>query len=164
MNLKNWLIALRKLLIAQKKTLELRINFAASKLQEVPQRNKDLVFGYIRECEQEQEKDIAIDMIKYLCLIYLNETEDAFDKEHTNPGIEITGNTIHATGWKFNCYMKNIVNQGIHRWKFKCNVPDSNDLIGIRRANEEDSYALTNGLMKDLVQHQLDMDCLEVEH
>ena len=106
-------------------------------LSQIPQRNKDLAFGYTRESEKCNKVSIP-DMIKYLCLIYLNQNKDTFDPNHTHKDIKIDENCIRSTSTNYvtvSCYLMNIVKQGIHIWKFKCNNPctdsEEADMIGI---------------------------------
>ena len=49
-----------------------------NKLEEIRKRNKDFAFGYNKECET-KNKTVIPNMIKYLCLIYLNTNKDRFD-------------------------------------------------------------------------------------
>ena len=107
-----------------------------SKLQQIPQRNKDLTFGYSRECGISNKKTIP-DMIKYLCLIYLNETYETIDANYTHRNININGNVITCNSHTaINCYLENIVNKLAHIWTFKCHQRSSLDLIGIRKCKD----------------------------
>ena len=117
-------------------------------LIKIPQRNKDATFGYVKECEQKyQQNQIIPSMIKYLCLIYFNQTQDAFDQENTNTNLQIDdANTVilpsricindestNGLYEKENSYLQNVVSQGIHIWIFKQrNLEYSTDMIGIR--------------------------------
>ena len=64
-----------------------------SSLSQIPQRNKDLAFGYVHEKEKENKISVP-DMIKYLCLVYLNQNKDEFDGNLCDKKIEITGDSI----------------------------------------------------------------------
>ena len=56
-----------------------------SKLQQTPQRNKDLAFRYVRECEEKNKRKISIpEMVTYLCLTYVNQIEDNLQIIHVN--------------------------------------------------------------------------------
>ena len=110
-----------------------------SALNEIPQRNKDLAFGYITGCEK-QTKSLIPEMIKYLCLLYFNQNTDKFDSKHTHQVLTVTidGKSISNTKCEydyFNSYLENIVNHGINIWRVKCNYVSRNDMIGIRKMN-----------------------------
>ena len=53
-----------------------------SELQKIPQRNKDLGFGFAKRNENANRSTIP-EMIKYLCLIYLNQNKDEFVRKDT---------------------------------------------------------------------------------
>ena len=134
-----------------KVTLELRfqtmIDLKRSQLQQIPQRNKDLAFGYVKNCEEINNNSIP-DMIKYLCLIFLNQNKDTFDNinTHDHATINIHGNCVkkraRSTIWNFmdmaNSYLDNIVSKGIHIWQFQCNKPHQFDQIGIRNIDKKE--------------------------
>ena len=61
------------------------------KLDQIPQRNKDIAIGYVKECEQKNDQAIP-QMIKYLCLFYFNPIKDTFDTKDTNSMIMINPN------------------------------------------------------------------------
>ena len=44
-------------------------------MQQIPRRNKDLAFGYVKQSEKKHKSTIP-DMIKYLCLLFLNSNKD----------------------------------------------------------------------------------------
>ena len=120
-----------------------------SKLQQIPQRNKDLAFGYVKQNENANKSTIP-DMIKYLCLIYLNQNKDEFDAENTNGNIKINGNTVIGSGWNAMCtYLRNIVSDGVHVWRFKFGFETNyyvGDMIGIISNDEELTlYSYFNG-------------------
>ena len=99
----------------------------ASKLKQIPQRNKDLAFGYLKENEK-QHKINYPQLIRYLVLFYSNQ-QDQFDSNATHQDLEISGNTItdkrnHFIS-KINSFLKNIVWEGVHIWIFKLNTDDS---------------------------------------
>ena len=107
-----------------------------SKLNQIPQRNKDLTFGYIKECEQNQNSSIP-SMIKYLCLIYLNLNKDEFDTTYTHSDIEINNDSIKAKPYidraAVNSFLTNVVNSGVNIWRFQSNGC-RHELIGIRKS------------------------------
>ena len=75
-------------------------------------------------------------MIKYLCLVYLNQNKDEFDPNNTNDKIKIDGMTVTAIGCGVSLAtrLKNIVNTGCHIWRFKCGSKSEcgiGDIIGI---------------------------------
>ena len=108
------------------------MSLKASRLKNIPQRNKDLAFGYVKECEK-QNKSIIPSMIKYLCLIYLNQSKDGFDPKNTDTDIQIKDNGFLSTKWSLSTTLLiNIANSGTHIWKFKCYDNGAvADLIGI---------------------------------
>ena len=104
-----------------------------SELNKIPQRNKDLAFGYVKSCEKENKSNIP-SMIKYLCLIYLNQNKDTFDANNTHKMITIDGDKIKSNTVKLQTsYMKNIISSGIHIWKFKCISTKTSTWIGITK-------------------------------
>lgn len=108
-----------------------------SKLQQIPQRNKDATFGYVKECEQNYHQ-IVPSMIKYLILVYFNQNRDGFDDKHTHSKMQIDGNLVKlhmSTGMgsnmNVNSYLQNVVSEGIHIWIFKPDNVNVCDVIGI---------------------------------
>ena len=105
-----------------------------SQLQQIPQRNKDLAFGYVKGIEKMNKSTIP-SMIKYLCLIYLNQNKDEFDAKNTHKDIKIDGNKVTALGNStISTYLRNVVSKGIHVWRFKCGRTSRyafGDMIGI---------------------------------
>eukprot|EP01084_Bolivina_argentea_P299757 516737_1 len=92
--------------------------FNKSKLNSIPQRNKDVAFGFCRE----EEKEWHIPrMIKYLCLLYLNQNKDEFVGDNTRKDIAINGDCITSSTSISSCYLKNIVDKRKHVWKFMIN-------------------------------------------
>ena len=125
--------------------------FKQSQLQQIPQRNKDLTFGYVRECEKKNNRTLSIpEMIKYLCLIYINQNKDKFDGNSTCKGIRIEDNSIKKNNLlssQASSLLTNIVMKGIHIWRFRIDVTTSGyDMIGIRKSDESDSKDLDRWL------------------
>ena len=128
----------------------------ASKLKQIPHRNKDLAFGYVKECET-KNKSIIPDMIKYLCLIYLNQNSDKFDTDNLSEYVKIEDDTLTCTDSQnglYSTYLENIVSKGVHVWRFKCIEPCTDDTeadaIGIVKydLNEvavQDDYFFVSG-------------------
>ena len=116
--------------------------FKQSKLQQIPQRNKDATFGYVKECEK-RNKNIIPDMIKYLCLVYFNQNKDRFDIKHTHRKLlEVNGNSVMRNVYThvscmINSYLANIAGKGTHIWKFRGYLPSYDDQIGIRSIESE---------------------------
>ena len=89
-----------------------------SKLKQIPQRKKDLAFGYLRENEHTIKSNYP-QLIKYLVLIYSN-AQDDFDPNTTHQSLEINGNIITSKQQGDHVsYLKNVVSEGIHIWKFQ---------------------------------------------
>ena len=107
------------------------------KLNEIPTRNRDLAFGYVKECER-RNKSTVPSMIKYLCLIYLNQNKDSFDPNNTHKDIKINadGDELQTKGGNdhFTICLRNITCSGINIWKFKCKKRSCDDSIGITKA------------------------------
>jgi len=109
------------------------------KNKEIPQRKKDLLFGYVRNCEKEIKQNNVPMAIKYLCLGFWNVVGDEFDEKNTNSNISIFKDGINGiklpegdgSGKNFNAYLLNIVSSGIHIWTFKQNKYNEFDMIGI---------------------------------
>ena len=97
----------------------------ASKLKEIPQRNIDLAFGYLKQKEQEHKANYP-QLIKYLVLIYSN-AQDKFDPNTTNKDLNIIQHTIRNS-WPYEndlvrkSYLENVVSNGIHIWNFEYHV------------------------------------------
>ena len=95
----------------------------ASKLKQIPQRNKDLAFGYLRERENKTKCNYP-QLMKYLILLYSN-AQDQFDSNATHECLKIIGNRIIderekiASFYDYLSYLENKVNEGIHVWNFK---------------------------------------------
>lgn len=105
-----------------------------SAIKEISQRNKDLTFGYLKNNER-QNKTNYTQLIKYLILFYSN-AKDCFDPDATHQDLEINGNYLSKkrhTAHRGNSYLKNIVSEGIHIWKFKyhCSPQDARGVAGI---------------------------------
>ena len=107
------------------------------KLQQIPQRNKDLTFGYVKEYEKKNKHEIP-NMIAYLCLIYWNGNKDTFDPENKHPSIKINGNSVELRNSDtprlsrvYNCYLENIVNKGTNIYSFIDLVNNKYDNINI---------------------------------
>ena len=108
-----------------------------SLLKRIPQGNKDLAFGYLKEKEKEHNSNYP-QLIKFLVLLYSN-AQDSFDPDNTHQLIEIDGNCaidVGGTGLIRNSYLKNVVTQGIHIWKFKynMNVRSGSAALGVWKA------------------------------
>ena len=103
-------------------------------------------------------------MIKYLCLIYLNDNKDAFDSQNTHKDIVIDGNYIkfvrrdlnNFRHQKSSTFLSNVVNSGVNIWKFRCNKY-IHDLVGIRKV-EQELVALTRWFDKVIIMNLLVMD------
>ena len=131
-----------------------------SKLKKIPLRNKNLIFGYVKDnWEKINNAKIIPEMIKYMFLIYFNIDIDTFDKNMTNDAFEILGNDciislprkfVLGSGTNINSYLSNVISTqtdgGIHVWKFKQNAVNWNDSIGISKIS---SLNLTGDLDKD---------------
>ena len=64
-----------------------------SKLKQIPLRNKDVAFGYVRESEKANKTSVP-EMIKYLCLLFLNSNKDKCDPDHTSTHLKIEEHSI----------------------------------------------------------------------
>lgn len=117
-----------------------------SKLQQIPQRNKDLTFGYVKDHEKACSISIT-QMIKYLCLVYLNPNKDKFDPDWSHSNIQIIENKARCNKWSYvvnasTSYLENIASKGVHIWRFKCNEIHGEDQIGIRKIEDDSIPAL----------------------
>ena len=108
-----------------------------SQLNKIPLRNKDLAFGYVRECRRKNKSSIP-QMIKYLCLLYLNVNKDKFDAHHSHKNNIIDGDTVISEEeyGKFNTYFENIVDKHVHIWKIKANSVYTDDMFGIIKVED----------------------------
>eukprot|EP01084_Bolivina_argentea_P306941 530476_1 len=111
------------------------------KLNSIPQRNKDVVFGFTREQENVSNNNFIMpQMIKYLCLLYLNQNKDGFVVDNTRKDIQLNGDCIShvpETGCIASCYLKNTVYERKHIWKFKIHKCHDNSSIGIYNTKYE---------------------------
>ena len=115
-----------------------------SALAQIPQRNKDLAFGYVREKERGNNA-VLPEMIKYLCLIYLNQNRAKFALKYCAKSFEFDGNKIKnkmEDGDFATCLCASIATRGRHVWKwrviqgkFTCG---NSDMIGIVNEQELD--------------------------
>ena len=108
-----------------------------SKLSQIPERNKDLAFGYVKQCEQTNKTSIP-EMIKYLCLVYLNQNKDKIDLQRSHQDFKMDGDQLQIKKKicrRANAYFENIAWKGIHIWKFKLVNISFSDLIGIVDVN-----------------------------
>eukprot|EP01084_Bolivina_argentea_P066714 121630_1 len=93
-----------------------------SKLNTVPQRNKAVAFGFCREEEIKWNDSSNIpQLIKYLCLLYLNQNKDEFDINNCHKDLKINDNYIKTDSNFRSCFLKNIVNKRKYIWKFQVN-------------------------------------------
>eukprot|EP01084_Bolivina_argentea_P066715 121631_1 len=105
-----------------------------SKLNTVPQRNKAVAFGFCREEEIKWNDSSNIpQLIKYLCLLYLNQNKDEFDINNCHKDLKINDNYIKTDSNFRSCFLKNIVNKRKYIWRFQQNegVIIAGCLIGI---------------------------------
>ena len=113
-----------------------------SKLEQIHPRNRDLAFGYVRNCENQNKASIP-EMIKYLCLLFLNSNKDKFDPDNTSKSLRIEHNSVSQTDcahreYAVNTFLFNEVTKRVHVWKFKCNYSGDRpqfDQIGIWKVN-----------------------------
>eukprot|EP01084_Bolivina_argentea_P049048 90260_1 len=107
------------------------------RFEPIPQRNIDLTFGFIRECES-KEFEIPND-IKQTCLLFYNLNEDAFDTytiKYIPEWYYITDNVAKSLldRQDTNIYLDNIAKCGLHCWKFRYYQDDDDDdssMVGI---------------------------------
>ena len=91
----------------------------------IPQRNVDLVYGFIKHIDIPSQ--IPIEIID-ICILYTNINKDSFDTTIDKDQLEIIDNQIfgnknNATHQivfhRKNMYLNNIAINGIHIWKFQ---------------------------------------------
>ena len=94
---------------------------AKSLLDGIPQRNKDLSFGYVRQYET-RNKVIVPEMITYLALVHLNENDDEFVKNERHIHLKLNGDIVSinpTTQWipeYESIILRNLVDHGLHIW------------------------------------------------
>eukprot|EP01084_Bolivina_argentea_P135069 238069_1 len=120
-------------------------------ISKIPSNNKNLVFGYIRQ----SYSGIIPQLIKYLCLLFWNETIDKWDYKNKHKSIIINNNTIkRMTGHGYkSCYLSKIVHSGQHIWTFKFGNNSSwLSTIGIHKCNTKltVSYAVNQYRLKGI--------------
>ena len=121
----------------------------ASKLKQIPQRNKDLAFGYLRENEGKHKTNYC-QLIKYLVLIYSNQ-HDQFDLNATHRLLQVNQNGNNSVNKPDNksmylSYLKNVVSDGIHVWQFKYDYGEMGQ-IGVWKTKSGDP--ILNGVHID---------------
>ena len=117
-----------------------------SKLQQIPQRNKDLAFGYVHDHER-NHKNVIPYLVTHSCLGYINQDKDKIISLSTNNVskdelLKIAdwnekGVQFKKTGIDYvideELILENRVCDSINEWKFKINAKGcSMDTIGIK--------------------------------
>ena len=118
-------------------------------LKAISKRSTKLAFGYVRECEKNNEPNLSVpEAIKYLCLLFLNQT-DKFNKKLSSKSITINENERSVATSRLslilqNVYLQNIINSKenlTHIWRFRLNkLRDASSLIGIQRVSTAVPY------------------------
>ena len=110
---------------------------SAKALKAIPQRYKDLAFGYLRQHESKYKMHYP-QPVKYLCLIY-SIPKDEFDPFCTNKALTHVGycilsnsDTSSSDHEVRNSYLRNIVSTGVHVWRFKYHQLVKNNTYNIR--------------------------------
>ena len=118
-------------------SLDLRI------LKRCNQKTKDIVFGYIHSINNEIPKEIL-----NICLLFYSNGCDEWDKDYISQDFKRCGDNILIKTKRStaNAFLKRIMNDGYHEWKFKIPIYNqgSDTLIGIWRIkdNEQSSPPL----------------------
>eukprot|EP00484_Ammonia_sp_Unknown_P001346 CAMPEP_0197021340 /NCGR_PEP_ID=MMETSP1384-20130603/2215_1 /TAXON_ID=29189 /ORGANISM="Ammonia sp." /LENGTH=228 /DNA_ID=CAMNT_0042449147 /DNA_START=33 /DNA_END=719 /DNA_ORIENTATION=+ len=108
----------------------------------IHEQNAILLTGYIRKVFNNEESSDCEwpQLVKYLCLVFLVETDDEWDADNVHNSIAVTHNNTTITrmtnfGFK-TAYLRNVVCAGTHIWKFKYIENGYQDWIGICDANK----------------------------
>ena len=111
-----------------------------SDFNKISQRKKDLVMGYTKENENENNSNYA-QLIKYLILQYYNQ-QDEFDQNATHNKLVINNNdtlsmksNVTDRGY-YSSYLTNVASKDVHSWRFRCIHPSKWDSIGIKDAKK----------------------------
>ena len=129
----------------------------ASKLKQIPERNKHLAFGYLRENEKKNKTNYP-ELIKYLVLVYSNR-QDKFDSNTTNDLLKINGDsiiykptpiTLNSAGGVYSSALANTVSRDVHIWKFAYDQVDEavikqSCVIGIWQVDKKHNILGNNG-------------------
>ena len=115
--------------------------FKQSKLSQIPQRNKDLAFGYFHDYEKNHE-NIIPHLVAYSCLRYMNQDKDKIISSSSDELLKIADWNekrvqLKQTGIEYvideELILENRVCDSINEWKFKINAKGcSMDTIGIK--------------------------------
>ena len=137
--------------------------FKQSKLNQIPQRNKDLAFGYIHDHERNHENIIPA-LVTYLCLRYMNQDKDKIISSSTNNlseeellNIAVWNEKrvqLKKTGIEYvideELILENRVCDEINEWKFKTNGKGcSMDTIGIKTIRNPSCLLYTSPSPRD---------------
>lgn len=118
--------------------------FKPNQLGKIPQRKKDLVFGFIKEVYANENKHVP-NMVKFMALIYYHTKNDSFDGAHTNGTLDIEKDCVKQPHQELLdpslmiTYLKNIASNGTHIWRFQNNNTTTNDadMLGIKNIESE---------------------------
>ena len=97
--------------------------------QHIPQRNIDLVNGFVREITS--ISSVIPTEINNLCLCFVNVNHDNFDHKTITHEINHDGSFVIYKKYMYqrrvNIYLSNVANKGTHIWKFTLIFPESED-------------------------------------
>eukprot|EP01084_Bolivina_argentea_P297602 512740_1 len=106
------------------------------KCKKIVVETKDTVFGFVRESEHILQQQHVPDRIRHICLLYYFENDDEWDphkigRAYGDPHKTLTHGTDRSG---HHAFLRNIVNHGKHRWKFRINqlgLTGFNGIVGV---------------------------------
>ena len=125
-------------------------------LKQISQRNKDLVFGYCRENENQHNHPVYPLAVMSLCSLYTNAVYEQFQENNKldKAVIEIKPDEIIGQAREDDCDFIRVegINQadtGIHIWNIRINKVGKNNSIGVADPDRtwiENSFNLNSGI------------------
>ena len=123
-----------------------------SKIKNIHQRNKDLIFGFCRQNESKYNHQVYPKIVNYLCLMYLIFIKDEFDqsKNINTPSIQFTKNEIVGQENEESIMPHfiegiNECTHGIHKWYFKFIQIGIGDCLGVRSKDINHLFQIRDG-------------------
>ena len=138
-------------------------------LKQISQRNKDLVFGYCRENENQHNHRVYPLAVMSLCSLYTNAVDEQFQENNKLDKAvieikpyEIIGRAAEDSAFT-NVYGINQAEKGIHIWNIRINKVGESNAIGVVSEEEiEHAFNLNDGLFSGLQSYymkSMDVEC-----
>ena len=105
---------------------------------------KDSVFGFVRNMENKLCQNNVPELIPIMCLLYFFENDDEWNIKQMGKSLKILNDDKTISQSKIGqttAFLTNIVNHGIHHWKFRLNHLNQtgfNGMLGLFALNSND--------------------------